>query len=256
MNTEAAADALSVRVEDAGVTRFADAIGWTSSQVPPTWPAKILPRTHAVAELVQQCSQSGLVPIHAVQSFRYRRPLLRNETLACQTSLTGSPTGRCSLKLHVADAAGESVCDATSNLLLARTLPPAAVVSDAGKSPDGASPLASLETSLLTVELFSTYQQASGDTNPVHHDHAVAQSLGLERPIAPGMMILGMLTSLLARTLEQPDLARLDAMFIAPVLSDTILSLSIDTTPTPGRYSLVAADRARRVYVKATAVTA
>jgi acyl dehydratase len=256
MTSEKDADALLVRVEDAGVAGFANAIGWTSSQVPTTWPMTVLPRTPSVAELVRQCSHGGLVPIHAVQSFRYRRPLRISETLTCQTSLTGSTNERCSLKLHMTDTSGEPVCDANSTLLLARTLPPTAVVRDPASAPGSANPPASLESSLLTAEMFRTYQQASGDTNPVHHDHAAAQSLGLERPIAPGMMILGMLTSLLARTLEQPDIARLDAMFIAPVPAETILSLSINTTPTPGRYSLVATDRARRVYVKATAVAA
>ncbi len=256
MNAEQEAGTLFVRADEAGVAGFAEAIGWTSSQIPPTWPMTILPRTHAIAELVQKCSQGGLVPIHAVQSFRYHRPLMSSETLACQTSLTGSANARCNLKLHVTDAAGEPVCDANSSLLLARTLPPAAIVVDTVKAAGSGSPLASLETSLLTVEMFRTYQEASGDNNPVHHDPVAARSLGLERPIAPGMMILGMLTSLLFRTLGQPVISRLDAMFIAPVPAGTRLVLSIHAAAAPGRYSLVATDPAKRIFVKATVVTA
>lgn len=255
MKAETAGDALSACADAAGVAAFADAIGWTNSQVPITWPVTILPRTQAVAELVRQCSQGRLVPIHAVQSFRYRRPLPKGEPLTCQASLTGSATARCSLKLHIADAEGEPVCDATSSLLLVETLPPPAVVNDAVEPSNSATPMASLETPLLTVEMFRTYQHASGDNNPVHHDCAAARSLGLERPIAPGMMILGMLTSLLFRTLEQPMVSRLDAMFIAPVPAGTTLRLAVHAASPTGRYSLVATDFANRIFVKATALT-
>jgi len=49
----------------------------------------------------------------------------------------------------------------------------------------------------VSKEMIQTYADASGDHNPLHLDEAYARKAGLEKPIAHGMLILGLSLSAL-----------------------------------------------------------
>ena len=169
-----------------------------------------------------------------MQSFRYSRPVEAGHPLQGEVRLAMRPA-RATIRLALADGAGP-VCEASSTIVLAERLParPAAAAKDATPA------LATLETPGLDVPLFSAYQEVSGDNNPIHHDAGAAASLGLAAPIAPGMLVLGMMSAFAADVLECPAPAAVDAMFLAPVLAGTVLTFRLHPPATAGRYKLTA----------------
>ena len=219
---------------DEQVARFARAVGWRHEAVPPTWPICLLPDTGAVAELAAQCQRDGTLPVHAVQTLRYSRPVQPGKSLQGEVRLTMRPA-RATIRLALADEGGP-VCEATSTIVLAGRLPPRPAATAAGAAPL----LAAVQTAVLDVPLFRTYQDVSGDNNPIHHDASAAASLGLAAPTAPGMLVLGMMGSFAADVLECPVPAAIDAMFLAPVLADTVLTFALHPPASNGRYKLTA----------------
>lgn len=248
MTDTAAVWQLAATPSDQQLAAFARAIGWSSDAVPPAWPICVLPATEAVAALAAQCQQDGKLPVHAVQSFRYSKPLQRGVPLEGEVKLTLRPA-RATIRLALADASGP-VCEANSTIVLADRLPPrpAPAVAPA----DAAPAIAEQRTPALDVALFQAYQAASGDNNPIHHDPAAAASLGLAAPIAPGMLVLGMMSSFAAATLDCSAPAALDAMFLAPVLAGTALTFRLHPPAAPGRYKLTAEAPDSVVCVQAT----
>ncbi len=222
---------------DRQLAEFARVLGWQHDAMPPTWPICLLPDSEAVAELAAQCQKDGKLPVHAVQSFRYSKPLQHGVALTGEVKLTLRPA-RATIRLALADASGP-VCEANSTIVLADRLPPPRPMAAVDPA-DAAPAMARLETSCLDVELFRAYQDASGDSNPIHHDPAAAASLGLAAPIAPGMLVLGMMSAFAADALQCPAPAALDAMFLSPVLAGTTLTFTLHPPAAPGRYKLTA----------------
>ncbi len=256
MTGNAASEKLEAYVDNASVTSLAKCIDWKPTAVPPTWPIKLLANTKTASTLAHHCSQSGLFPVHVTQSFRYRRPLAVQMKLACEASLVGLDTGRCKLNLHVGDSSGDVICEASSSLVLVRDLSPISNPASGSRLPTGMATKASASTPVLTVDLFKTYMDASGDINPIHHDETAAMSLGFEKPIAPGMLIAGMMTSFFTQVLKQPGVSRLDAVFVAPVLAGCKLTFTLSEADASGRYQLFATDEDGRLCVRMTAVIA
>jgi acyl dehydratase/acyl-CoA thioesterase FadM len=256
MTGNAAPEKLEAHVDNASVSNLAKCIDWKSPAVPPTWPITLLAHSKTASILAHHCSQSGLFPVHVTQSFRYRRPLPMQTKLACEASLAGLDTGRCKLNLRVGATSGELICEASSSLVLVRDLSPISNPASATRLPAGMATKASASTPVLTVDLFKAYMDASGDVNPIHHEEAAAMSLGFEEPIAPGMLIAGMMTSFLSQMLKQPGVSRLDAVFVAPVLAGCKLTFTLSEAVASGRYQLFATDEDGRLCVRMTAVIA
>jgi acyl dehydratase len=234
MTEDASAWGVEATPVDEQVAAFARVIGWRHDAVPPTWPICLLPDTGAVAELAAQCERDSRLPVHAVQSFRYSRPVEPGRPLKGEVKLAMRPA-RATIRLALADGAGP-VCEASSTIVLAERLParPSAAAKDTTPG------LATLETPAIDVPLFRAYQDASGDNNPIHHDAGAAACLGLAAPIAPGMLVLGMMSAFAADVLECPSPSAIDAMFLAPVLAGTALSFRLHPPASTGRYKLTA----------------
>ncbi|MCH5677571.1 MaoC/PaaZ C-terminal domain-containing protein [Streptomyces gilvus] len=65
----------------------------------------------------------------------------------------------------------------------------------------------------LTVTDFVRYQGASGDFNPLHHDHDKAVAAGFDRPFAVGMLAAGVLGGFAARWLGPHAIRRFRVRF-------------------------------------------
>lgn len=230
------------------LAEFARVIGWHHEAMPPTWPICLLPDSEAVTELTAQCRHDGKLPVHAVQSFRYKRPMQHGAPVTGEVKLSLRPA-RATIRLALADASGP-FCEANSTIVLADRLPPRPTT--AVDPTDATAALAKLETPALDEALFRAYQDASGDSNPIHHDPAAAASLGLAAPIAPGMLVLGMMSAFAADRLDSPAPAALDAMFLSPVLAGTTLTFTLHPPAAPGRYKLTAASPDGVTCVQAT----
>lgn len=62
------------------------------------------------------------------------------------------------------------------------------------------------------------YLTLSGDKNPLHSDNDYARSWGLEGAIVPGMLIVGLLQTVFAKSMPNRQLVDLRVRFLAPVL--------------------------------------
>ncbi len=65
----------------------------------------------------------------------------------------------------------------------------------------------------LTIADFVRYQGASGDFNPIHHDHGKAVAAGFEQPFAVGMLAAGVLGGYAAGWLGAANIRRFRVRF-------------------------------------------
>ncbi|MGV0045017.1 MaoC/PaaZ C-terminal domain-containing protein [Mycobacterium colombiense] len=65
----------------------------------------------------------------------------------------------------------------------------------------------------LSITDFVRYQGASGDFNPIHHDHGMAVSAGFDGPFAVGMLAAGVLGGYAAGWLGPANIRRFRVRF-------------------------------------------
>jgi acyl dehydratase len=65
----------------------------------------------------------------------------------------------------------------------------------------------------LTITDFVRYQGASGDLNPIHHDHGFATKSGYAEPFAVGMLQAGILSTYATDWLGPDNIRRLKVQF-------------------------------------------
>ena len=68
------------------------------------------------------------------------------------------------------------------------------------------------------------YAGASGDFNPIHHDHAFARDSGLPDVMAHGMLSAGLLASALTRWFGEGSVKRYAVRFKSPVWPGDVLT--------------------------------
>jgi hypothetical protein len=67
----------------------------------------------------------------------------------------------------------------------------------------------------LTRTHFVRYAGASGDFNPLHHDETFARTVGLDRVIAHGMLIMGIVGEAISSWITQKNLRKFHARFMS-----------------------------------------
>lgn len=78
----------------------------------------------------------------------------------------------------------------------------------------------------LTVTDFVRYQGASGDFNPIHHDHGKAVAAGFDQPFAVGMLAAGVLGGYAARWLGAENIRRYRIRFAEQAWPGDVLTYS------------------------------
>lgn len=76
----------------------------------------------------------------------------------------------------------------------------------------------------LTRTDFVRYAGASGDFNPLHHDHAYAAAAGLPDVMAQGMLSAGLLASAVTRWFGPGAVRRYKVRFKSPVWPGDVLT--------------------------------
>jgi hypothetical protein len=112
---------VTLTVDAAEVGAFAAALGLPASPIPPTFPIRFLFHPEIRGALAGFLPADGSLPIHVGQRFRYHRPLVPGETLACAVSATPPDGGRplAVVRLEVTDTAGAAVCQADAEIAIA-----------------------------------------------------------------------------------------------------------------------------------------
>jgi len=70
------------------------------------------------------------------------------------------------------------------------------------------------------------FARSIDDENPLHHDNEATKGAGLQGIIAPGVMILGFVSSIIAKEIPWVMIHRLDVRFKKPVYAGSVLAIS------------------------------
>lgn len=73
------------------------------------------------------------------------------------------------------------------------------------------------------------YQALSGDDNPIHSDTAVALSLGLPRPIVPGLLLVSAIQPLCEQALPKVSPLGLKIRFLAPLCVQNTFHIAVQS---------------------------
>ncbi|RFC69426.1 MULTISPECIES: MaoC/PaaZ C-terminal domain-containing protein [Mesorhizobium] len=96
------------------------------------------------------------------------------------------------------------------------------------------SPLEPIEFPPLTRTDLVRYAGASGDFNPLHHDHDFATDAGLPDVMAHGMLTAGLLGTALTRWFGVGSLSRYSVRFRSPVWpADRLVARCTEIAPAP-----------------------
>ncbi len=112
---------VTLSVDTAEISAFAETLGLPASPVPPTFPIRFLFHPEIRAALAGFLPADGSLPIHVGQRFRYHRPLVAGETLTCAVSATPPDGARpfALVRLDLTDGTGATVCQAESEIAIA-----------------------------------------------------------------------------------------------------------------------------------------
>ncbi len=83
------------------------------------------------------------------------------------------------------------------------------------------------ESILVSQQMIQSYSEASGDHNPIHTQADVARSMGLEKTIAHGMLLVGLIHKNITiwmnrqSQLKEFRISGLDTKFLLPIYSDS-----------------------------------
>lgn len=112
---------VTLNVDAAEISVFAETLGLPASPVPPTFPIRFLFHPEIRAVLAAFLPADGSLPIHVGQRFRYHRPLVVGETLTCAVSATPPDGARpfALVRLDMTDGTGAAVCLAESEIAIA-----------------------------------------------------------------------------------------------------------------------------------------
>ena len=70
------------------------------------------------------------------------------------------------------------------------------------------------------------FAERIGDTNPLHHDDGAARKAGLPGIIAPGVMIIGFVSALIAENIPGIMVLKMEMEFQKPVCAGTVILVS------------------------------
>jgi acyl dehydratase len=79
-------------------------------------------------------------------------------------------------------------------------------------------------------ETLRMFAESIGDTNPVHHDDRAARRLGFHGIIAPGVMILGFISSMIASEVPGVLVIHMDMAFLRPLYAKSSVLISCAVT--------------------------
>src|SRR5262249_16302209 len=122
------------------------------------------------------------------------------------------------------DSSGDVVVKSETALCI---LTPGDLATSTRRLPAGAaSPIPDLRLDAITWSEVQRYAAASLDDNPLHHDIDVARSLGFDRPIVHGMLVLGQFERALVAWRRDLRVTRLFGAFLQPLLMDSGIVIS------------------------------
>lgn len=82
----------------------------------------------------------------------------------------------------------------------------------------------------LSITDFVRYQGASGDFNPIHHDHTKATAAGFDQPFAVGMLAAGVLGGYAAQWLGPANIRRFRVRFAEQAWPGDVLTYTGEVT--------------------------
>lgn len=76
---------------------------------------------------------------------------------------------------------------------------------------------------VTSEEEIRVFASSIGDENPLHHDCGAARAAGLRSIIAPGVMVVGFVSSAIADQIPGVMVGRLEMEFLSPVYAESQL---------------------------------
>jgi len=182
--------------------------------VPLTFPTRWL-ALPAIREAMAQAIGTPY-PVHASQSFLYGANIEtdRNYDLRIAIHQASAPSPRVTVQGTLRDHDDKIV------LNIETVLYPTNVISAAtrpNRFRNGGSALPEIQIGPVDMPQAARYAAVAHDDNRLHCDPEFARSLGLDGPILPGMMMMGMFQKALSEWRMSGPVSRLFALFVRPV---------------------------------------
>jgi peroxisomal enoyl-CoA hydratase 2 len=164
--------------------------------------------------------------LHAMQAFRYRRPLVAGERLAAQVYLSREiakagrhgPLRFVTYTTRFLDGDGSALAEADYTVVeLAYRPDVTAELVKAGRLPGSLSGFAAVVYDPMTRTDIARYAGASGDFQRLHVDESFAQANGEPSVFAPGMLTAGRLNSALSGWFDPRLLRSLELRLVTRV---------------------------------------
>jgi acyl dehydratase len=163
-------------------------------------------------------STKDCVTIHEYQFFKISKPLkpssrYRLETKVDREQSSGSAFG---FRVNLKNEQNQLCVSAQTTL---RNLAPSELFRLSGvtmpkKKKHGVAHW--VQANPVTQDQVVRYLELSGDTNPVHHDPKFAMSLGLSKPLIPGMLVAGMVEPFVHMHHAASRISEIRLRFMAP----------------------------------------
>jgi acyl dehydratase len=207
-------EVIEVRADKAEAAEFAAALGLrvAPDSVPLTFPIRWL-ASPALRKAVQQSIGSSCL-VHASQSFLYDTPLTPGRNYQLRIVIRGNASSRRSV-VHgtVYDESDRVVLTLESALHAADDL---STMIRPTKQRSGDGSLPEIDLGPVDAQQTARYLATARDDNPLHFDPKIARSVGLDGPILPGMMMMGLFERALSEWRKTGRVARLFALFVRP----------------------------------------
>ena len=207
---------VEVSADAVEVAEFAAALGLSATPctAPLTFPIRWL-ASPALRGAIQQVG--GMTyPVQASQSFLYNAPIVPGRNYQLQIALRQGSAHSRRLTVHGALGDGDDgiVLTFESDLYPANAL---STATKPTKQRSGGDSLPELDIGPIDARSVARYAAVARDDNPLHYDPEFARSVGLEGPILPGMMMMGLFQRALSEWSESARVVRLAALFVRPV---------------------------------------
>jgi acyl dehydratase len=206
-------DPLPVRACTVETREFAAALGLATETIPLTFPIRWLalpPIRKAIEDVV------GPNPIHLSQSFNFAVPLAADRDYQLKVSIrrNAMPPSRVIVRATLSDQHDRILLQSETALL------PTSAITRAPTSPKfepTRDQLRDIAFGPFDKARVVRYAEAAHDDSRLHRDPEFARSLGFDRPIIHGMLIMGLFQKALGEWQMNGDVARLFALFVRPV---------------------------------------
>lgn len=204
---------LGVQTDAAAIAEFAAALGLPPGSIPLTFPIRWLALPHVRAAIE---GAIGLWPVHASQAFNFAAGLAANRDYALRTSIRQHrvPSHRIVVRSSVTGDDGRAIVQFETVLLPTSALSAAPMPNE--YEPGGSS-LADIEVGPIDTAQAARYAAATFDDSRLHSDPEFARSIGLDGPIVPGMLMMGLFQKALSEWAVGSYVSRLFSLFTQPV---------------------------------------